>query len=61
VYALPEAPAFRQWDAGALWSALDAAAGSGEPVAARTAAELFVDVARAHVDDVTARWGTMGS
>lgn len=61
VYALPEAPAFRQWDAGALWSALDAAAGSGEPVAARTAAELFVDIARAHVDDVTARWGTMGS
>ncbi|PYY56551.1 hypothetical protein DEJ17_11135 [Curtobacterium sp. MCSS17_011] len=60
-YALPEAPTFRQWDAEALWLALDTAAGSGDVGAARAAARRFVDVARAHVDDVTARWGTMGS
>lgn len=60
-YALPEAPAFRQWDAEALWLTLDAAAGSGDVETARAAARRFVDVARAHVDDVTARWGTMGS
>ncbi|MCS5519372.1 hypothetical protein [Curtobacterium flaccumfaciens] len=60
-YALPEAPAFRQWDAEALWLSLDATAGSGAVGTARLAARLFVDVARAHVDDVTARWGTMGS
>ncbi|MBF4626193.1 hypothetical protein [Curtobacterium flaccumfaciens] len=60
-YALPEAPAFRQWDAEALWLALDSATGSGDVGAARAAARRFVDVARAHVDDVTARWGTMGS
>lgn len=60
-YALPDAPAFRQWDAEALWLSLDGAAGSGDVGAARLAARLFVDVARAHVGDVTARWGTMGS
>jgi len=60
-YALPEAPAFRQWDAEALWLALDTAAGSGDLGAGRAAARRFVDVARAHVEDVTARWGTMGS
>ncbi|MCS0646932.1 hypothetical protein [Curtobacterium flaccumfaciens] len=60
-YALPEAPAFRQWDAEALWLALDTAAGSGDVGAGRAAARRFVDVARAHVEDVTARWGTMGS
>lgn len=60
-YALPEAPTFRQWDAEALWLSLDAAAGSGDVATARVAARLFVDVARAHVDDVTTRWGTMGS
>jgi DNA-binding GntR family transcriptional regulator len=60
-YALPEAPTFRQWDAEALWLSLDAAAGSGDVATARLAARLFVDVGRAHVDDVTARWGTMGS
>ncbi|PYY63579.1 hypothetical protein DEJ30_13045 [Curtobacterium sp. MCPF17_003] len=60
-YALPEAPTFRQWDAEALWLALDTAAGTGDVGAARAAARRFVDVARAHVDDVTARWGTMGS
>ncbi|MFL0358414.1 hypothetical protein [Curtobacterium flaccumfaciens] len=60
-YALPEAPAFRQWDAEALWLALDTAAGSGDVGSARAAARRFVDVARAHVDEVTARWGTMGS
>lgn len=59
-YSLPEAPAFRQWDADALWSSLDVAAGAGDVAAARTAAELFVEVARAHVDDVAARYGTMG-
>lgn len=59
VYALPEAPAFRQWDADVLWSSLDAAAGSGDDGAARTAAELFIEVTRAHVADVTARYGTM--
>ncbi|WIB32998.1 hypothetical protein [Curtobacterium sp. MCSS17_005] len=60
-YALPEAPAFRQWDAEALWLALDTAAGSRNVGAGRAAARRFVDVAGAHVDDVTARWGTMGS
>jgi DNA-binding GntR family transcriptional regulator len=60
-YALPEAPAFRQWDAEALWLSLDGAAGSGDVGTARLAARLFVDVARSHVDEVTARWGTMES
>jgi DNA-binding GntR family transcriptional regulator len=60
-YALPEAPLFRQWDADALWMTLDTAAGSGDTGTARIAARLFTGIARAHVDEVTARYGTMGS
>ncbi|MBF4615392.1 hypothetical protein [Curtobacterium sp. VKM Ac-1376] len=60
-YAIPEAPAFRQWEADALWMSLDAAAGSGDVGTARTAARLFIGIAGAHVDDVTARYGTMDS
>ncbi|OII11594.1 hypothetical protein BIU97_06855 [Curtobacterium sp. MCBA15_009] len=60
-YALPEAPPFRQWETDALWMALEAAAGRGDVRAARAAGREFTDVARAHIDDVTTRYGTMGT
>ncbi|WP_420369335.1 hypothetical protein [Curtobacterium sp. L1-20] len=59
-YVLPEAPAFRQWDTDDFLQLLSDAVRTGDADAASEACHALAVHFDAHVDDVTARYGTMG-